>query len=151
MQAQDGPIYAYVSHWNLPRAQWGAANEFMGSNPIFDKLIADGTIVHWGAEEVFVHGSDGRTHGTWFAATSLASIDQALTALTEGPANPAINHDADPAGRVLWHVTPTAEAQVSAAIRGVLQNAAVVTAFGAVSVGADHRDYLGRVLGFAHR
>ena len=55
--AQSQEIYTYLSHWKIPRASFQAASEFNQNQaaPDFEKLVADGTIVHWGIDEPLVH------------------------------------------------------------------------------------------------
>lgn len=80
--AQAQEIFTYISHWRVPRAAFAAAAEFNeGSASGFEQLVADGTIVHWGIDEPFVHAPTGHTHGSWFAATSLEGIDKAMATL----------------------------------------------------------------------
>lgn len=85
-QAQD--IFTYMAHWRIPRAAFQEAAEFNEntSAPDFEKLVADGTLIHWGIDEPFVHTATGHTHGSWFAASSLEGIDKAMAAF--GGANP---------------------------------------------------------------
>jgi len=87
-QAQE--IFTYISHWKVPRASFQDASEFNEQSAAgFEQLVADGTIVHWGIDEPFVHSPTGHTHGTWFAATSLEGIDKAMATIQQGGgANP---------------------------------------------------------------
>ena len=76
-QAQD--YYTYVSVWAVPRAQWAAFNTQQDADiPRLKKLVADGTLVSWGNEEVRVHQEDGYTHADWMTATSRANLMKAL-------------------------------------------------------------------------
>ena len=71
--------YTYVSQWAIPRAQWDAFAKQEESNVArMKKLVADGTIIAWGNEEVRVHQEDGYTHADWFTATSRANLLKAL-------------------------------------------------------------------------
>ncbi|MFZ0293204.1 MAG: hypothetical protein WAL52_06330 [Candidatus Sulfotelmatobacter sp.] len=75
--AQD--YYTYVSQWAVPRAQWDAFDKQEDSDiPKMKKLVADGTLVAWGNDEVRVHQEDGYTHAEWFTATSRANLLKAL-------------------------------------------------------------------------
>lgn len=68
-------VYTYVSHWGIPRAQWSeAVASFEAAHPIFERLLANGTIVAWGNGTPVVHRGAGTTHGTWFSATSLTVV-----------------------------------------------------------------------------
>ena len=88
--AQSQEIFTYMTHWRVPRASFQTASEFNKnqSAPSFEKLVADGTILHWGIDEPLVHSATGHTHGSWFAATSMEGIDKAMSALTQGGAGP---------------------------------------------------------------
>ena len=79
-------IFTYISHWRLPRASFQAASEFNENQsvPGFEQLVADGTIIHWGIDEPFVHSPTGHTHGSWFSATSMEGIDKAMATLQSG-------------------------------------------------------------------
>ncbi|MGH9698470.1 MAG: hypothetical protein ACRD52_03320 [Candidatus Acidiferrales bacterium] len=102
-QAQDKmqekpPLYTYVAQWATPRAQWpdmvkGEASE----KGLMDKLMADGTIVSYGAFRTVVHTVDGPTHGSWFSAMSMANLMKALSELmasgaSTGPALEGSKH-----------------------------------------------------------
>lgn len=78
-QDQGATYYTYVSQWAVPRAQWAAfEKQDEASVPHMKTLVADGTIVSWGNEEVRVHQDDGITHAEWFVATSRANLLKAL-------------------------------------------------------------------------
>jgi len=71
--------YTYVSQWAVPRAQWDAfAKQQESDIPRMKQLLADGTIIAWGNDEVRVHQEDGYTHAEWFTATSRANLLKAL-------------------------------------------------------------------------
>ncbi len=71
--------YTYVSQWAVPRAQWDAfAKEEESNVPGMKKLVADGTVIAWGNEEVRVHQENGYTHAEWFTATNRANLLKAL-------------------------------------------------------------------------
>lgn len=89
--AQDAPtVYTYAAHWNVPRASWGAFTTDNGTNALLDRLVADGTLIWWSNIERFVHAVDSTTHGTMWAATSMAGIERTLEELAKLPAGPAI-------------------------------------------------------------
>jgi len=76
-QSQD--YYTYVSVWAVPRAQWAAFDKQQDSDTArMKKLVADGTLVAWGNEDVRVHQEDGYTHANWMTATSRANLMKAL-------------------------------------------------------------------------
>jgi hypothetical protein len=89
--AQEAPVYTYVAHWNVPRAQWAEFIEFGEENalPVLERMLADGTIVAWGNFATEVHVQDGRTHVLWWSASSIAGIEQTLDELRKLPENPA--------------------------------------------------------------
>jgi hypothetical protein len=90
-QAQDQTHYTYVSFWGVPRAQW---NDFEKSEeqtrPVFERLVADGTLVAWGQADNLIHTEDGYTHSDWFISTSQAGIVKALEALQNSSRTPAL-------------------------------------------------------------
>ncbi len=90
---QEPPNFVYVSEWAIPRAQWGdwvASNE-KNNKPIYDKMLADGTIIGYGIFSTNVHDESGITHGSWFEATSLAAIEKVLVEVTKLPPSPVAN------------------------------------------------------------
>jgi len=92
--AQQQPLpFTYVSEWTIPRAQWDDYESFNKKNtqPILEKLMADGTITGWGFYATNVHDESGITHGNWFEASSIANIEKALDALTKVARNPILN------------------------------------------------------------
>ena len=79
-QQEEPPTFTYVSEWAIPRAQWPeyqAARE-KNTKPIFDKMLADGTIISWGMYVTVVHDESGITHGTWYEATSIAALERVV-------------------------------------------------------------------------
>ena len=71
--------YTYVSQWAVPRAQWDAfAKQEESDIPKMKQLVADGTIIAWGNDEIRVHQEEGYTHAEWFTATSHANLLKAL-------------------------------------------------------------------------
>jgi hypothetical protein len=81
-QAPEQTHYTFVSWWAVPRAQW---NDFEKSedqtNAILERLVADGTLVAWGASAVLVHTENGYTHANWFISTTQGGITKTLEAL----------------------------------------------------------------------
>src|SRR5579863_851226 len=56
MKAQKPAVYTYVAQWSIPRAQWSDMAKMQQSNTaLLDKLVADGTLVSYGAYEAAVH------------------------------------------------------------------------------------------------
>src|ERR1700682_2285576 len=66
---QAQPVYTYVSQFQVPRANWAqfAEDTEKTTNPIFQRLMADGAILGWGDFENIVHTPDGMTHGAWWS------------------------------------------------------------------------------------
>ena len=85
--------FIYVSEWVIPRAQW---TEYEASNkkdvqPVFERLLADGTIISWGFTSTLVHQEEGITHGSWYEATSMANLEKVASELRKLPPNPILN------------------------------------------------------------
>lgn len=95
--AQDQTYYTYVSEFAVPRTAWTTCNKQENTdNPIYQALVADGTIVDWGNLETRVHQLDGYTHADFMTATSRANLLKALEKLWTTATNPcysaAIKH-----------------------------------------------------------
>lgn len=89
-QDQGKTYYTYVSQWAVPRADWAAFDkQDEASTARLKELVADGTIVSWGNEEIRVHQDDGITHAEWFIATSRANLLKALEAQWSTAVNPS--------------------------------------------------------------
>ncbi|MFQ5817547.1 MAG: hypothetical protein ACE5H2_06280 [Terriglobia bacterium] len=84
---QEEPLFTYVSDWNIPRAQWAEFTAYGEENlhPVLERLLADGTIVAWGNFVTEVHLENGRTHGAWWSARSIAGIERVLAELRKLP------------------------------------------------------------------
>jgi len=89
-QAQNQPIYTYVSQFQVPRANWAqfAEDSEKTVTPILERMTADGTIIGWGIFENIVHTPEGMTHGSWWTSTSLAGINRVLDELRKGGPRP---------------------------------------------------------------
>src|SRR5580704_2020271 len=80
-QMEPAPIvYTYVSQFQIPRASWAAYSEDAEKStlPIFEKLMADGTILGWSTFEQVVHTPDGYTHGAAWSSTSISGLMKVL-------------------------------------------------------------------------
>jgi hypothetical protein len=85
-------MYTYVSEWAVARGDWAAYEKTTaGDKPLFDKLIADGTIVAYGTFKNLVHQEGMPTHGDWWTATSMANLMKALSALMAQATTPDAN------------------------------------------------------------
>jgi hypothetical protein len=85
--AEKPALYTYVSEWTVPRALWA---DYL-KNDVADvdamkKAVADGSIVSFGSYAVVNHQEGSPTHGTWFSATSMASILKVLEGIRNAPA-----------------------------------------------------------------
>jgi hypothetical protein len=87
MAAKGKPrVYTYVATWDVPRAQWGdMAKLDEQDKPLLDKLVADGTLVGYGAYYNLIHQEGEPTHGSWFTATSEGNLLKALEAIYAQP------------------------------------------------------------------
>lgn len=80
------PVYTYVSQWEVPRAQWGDMVKLDEQDrPLLDKLVADGTLIGYGAYTNLIHQEGQPTHGSWFTANSEGNLMKALEAIYAQP------------------------------------------------------------------
>jgi hypothetical protein len=80
------PVYTYIAEWAVPRAQWPEMVKLDDQDrALLDKLMADGTIVSYGAYTNLIHQEGEPTHGTWFSATSEGKLMKALEAVYAQP------------------------------------------------------------------
>jgi hypothetical protein len=80
------PVYTYVATWDVPRAQWGdMAKLDEADKPMLDKLVADGTLLGYGAYYNLIHQEGEFTHGSWFTATSEGNLLKALEVIYAQP------------------------------------------------------------------
>jgi hypothetical protein len=96
---QKPAVYTYVAQWAVPRAQWPDMVKLEAADkPVMDKLVADGTIIGYGAYTNLIHQEGEPTHGSWFSATSEGKLLKALEAiyahpgLTDTPVQGASKH-----------------------------------------------------------
>lgn len=82
-QQAEPAVYTFVAEWVLPRDKWDQFNADWEKNskPVLERLSANGTLVGWGTFAAVVHEDGNTTHGTWWAATSIAGIERARTEL----------------------------------------------------------------------
>jgi hypothetical protein len=104
LQAQSAPqskppVFTYVAQWAVPRAQWPEMVKLdEADKPVLDKLVADGTIIGYGAYTNLIHQEGEPTHGTWFTATSEGKLMKALEVIyahpgsTDSPVEGASKH-----------------------------------------------------------
>jgi hypothetical protein len=83
---EQAPIFTYVAEWAVPRAQWADVTKMNeATKPLLDSLVADGTLIGYGTFDNRIHSVDGMTHGSWFQATSVAGIFNALDKIYAQP------------------------------------------------------------------
>jgi hypothetical protein len=84
--ANKAPMYIYVSHWGVPRAQWGdMAKLGQQHGALEDKLLANGTITGYGHYVNLIHTEGQPTHGEWITATSEGNVLKALESFYGSP------------------------------------------------------------------
>ncbi len=90
--AQEAPVYTYVAHWNVPRAQWAEFTAFGEESvrPVLERMLANGTIVSWGISTTVVHRENGTTHEVWWAGSSIAGIERAREELVKLPSSAVV-------------------------------------------------------------
>jgi hypothetical protein len=80
------PVYTYIADWDVPRAQWAEMVKVdEQERPLLDKLVADGTLIGYGAYTNLIHQEGAPTHGSWFTATSEGNLMKALEAIYAQP------------------------------------------------------------------
>lgn len=80
------PVYTYVASWSVPRAQWADMEKVADADkPVLDKLVADGTLIGYGAYTNLLHQEGEPTHGTWFSAMSEGNLLKALEIIYKQP------------------------------------------------------------------
>jgi hypothetical protein len=66
-------MYTYEAFWVIPRARWPEMEKSNQSDQkIFDKALASGGIVAYGADSAVLHDADGATHDGWWSSMSMA-------------------------------------------------------------------------------
>lgn len=84
--AEKPPVYTYVSEWAVPRAMWADYDKQQAAGiDAMKKLVADGTLVSFGDFAVVNHQEGAPTHGSWFAASSMANLMKVLEGLRAAP------------------------------------------------------------------
>lgn len=83
-------MYTYEASWTIPRARWADMEKQQADTKVMDKLVASGTLIAYGDDETIVHQEEGSTHDSWWSATSLAGVLNALDEIGKAPA-PASN------------------------------------------------------------
>jgi hypothetical protein len=88
--ANEKPTYTYVADYGVPRAHWEEFAERWqkSSRPVLERLLADGTIVEFGASASVVHTKDGATHSFWWASPTIAGTQRVMEELAKNSAAP---------------------------------------------------------------
>jgi hypothetical protein len=88
--AAEKPVYTYIADYGVPRANWDEMMERWEKHtkPVLEKLVANGTLVEFGASASVVHTKDGGTHSFWWASTSIAGTQKAMEQLATSSAAP---------------------------------------------------------------
>ena len=90
-EKEKPPIYTYVSQWEVARPDWPTFEKSDASlKPLFEKLMADGTIIGYGSFKMAVHTEGGPNHGEWWTGTSMANLLKVLSTLMTQPDSPDI-------------------------------------------------------------
>ena len=80
------PIYTYIAEWAVPRPMWADMEKVDEKDkPLLDKLVADGTLLGYGAFTNLIHQEGNPTHGSWFTASSEGNLLKALEAIYAQP------------------------------------------------------------------
>ena len=90
-------VYTYVADYGLPRSVWSEFTERYHKTivPLLDKLIADGTLVEYGASATVIHREGAPTHTIWWCSHTIAGTQKALAELLKlapPPPTPGVTH-----------------------------------------------------------
>ena len=88
-QAPDGTMgFSRVALWQIARPNWDAyeADLKKTTQPVLDRLMAEGVIVEYGFGRNTVHAADGFTHVTWYVSKTIAGVEKALAAVVAADA-----------------------------------------------------------------
>ena len=88
-QTPDGTRgFGRVAFWQIARPNWDAyeADLKKTTQPVLDKLMAEGVITEYGFGRNTVHTCDGFTHVTWYVSKTLAGVEKALAAVVAADA-----------------------------------------------------------------
>lgn len=73
--------YIYSATWGVPRSMWADYQKMRATDvELLRKFVADGTLSDFGIYSVLNHQDGQATHGTWFAAASMANLMKVLEA-----------------------------------------------------------------------
>jgi hypothetical protein len=90
-EKEKPPIYTYVAEWDVARPDWPAFEKYdAAQKPVFEKLMADGTIIGYGWFKMAAHTEGGPNHGSWWNATSMANLLKVLSLLASQTTPPDV-------------------------------------------------------------
>ncbi len=91
-QPQEPTYYTFVAEWAVERSQWSEfVNHFeRNERPVLERLMADGTLVGWGAFESVLHVPGESTHGIWWTSRTIAGIERTRAELIRLAPSPAL-------------------------------------------------------------
>jgi hypothetical protein len=85
-EKEKPPIYTYVAQWDVARPDWPTFEKYdAAQKPVFEKLMADGTITGYGFFKLAAHSIDAPNHGSWWTATSMANLLKVLSLVGSQP------------------------------------------------------------------
>lgn len=72
------PGYFHIGYFQARPGKWQAATDMYKERaaPVFDQLVADGTVINYGLHSPEVHRGEKWTHMTWYASADLATRDK---------------------------------------------------------------------------
>ena len=74
-EKEKPPVYTYVAQWEVARSDWPAFEKYdAAQKPVFDKLVADGTLVGYGFFKMAAHTEGSPNHGSWWTASSMWAL-----------------------------------------------------------------------------
>ena len=79
-EKEKPPVYTYVAQWAVARPDWPAFEKYdAAQKPVFDKLMADGTLIGYGFFRMAAHTEGSPNHGSWWTASSMANLMKVLS------------------------------------------------------------------------
>ncbi|MBI4466496.1 MAG: hypothetical protein HY656_03595 [Acidobacteria bacterium] len=83
--AQQGQLVIYVADFHVKP---GLDEQFMNlvkkhEQPVFEKLLGEGTVIAWGVDIPVLHRVGAPTHSFWWSVPDTAALDKVFAALEE--------------------------------------------------------------------
>lgn len=86
--AEKPAVFTFVMEWDVPRAMWPEYEKQMATTgETLKKAVEDGTLIEYGMFATVAHQDGAPNHGTWIAASSVASLMKVLDILRASPAS----------------------------------------------------------------